>query len=291
MKRHKPGLRAAGTHPTPIGYRASGTPIFLAAGGSGVSVAPDDDAAERELFGERDDEDGDPDGDDPDDGEDPGYEPPDQTTWEQMQRDLAAQRASNSQGGRLARMLRDNDIDMSEVYAKLGIDPKSGKKADPADDPADEPEPQPANQPERDGARVPSKAEIDKVVADAVAKSVEREVAKATATTEKRFKAPLKTLAVRAALADAEWSGKDLTRVLKMIDDDEIEVTDDGDVVGVVEQIESIKEEFPEWFQGRRRQAPQPRRAADIDGGERRAPAKQLSWKERAAARLDGKRG
>lgn len=288
MKLHKPGLRAAGNHPILIGHRATGEPIFLAAGGNGVSAAPDDDAAERALFGERDDEDDDdPDGDDddPDDGEDSGYTPPDESTWAQMQRDLAAQRAANSQGGRLARALRDQGLTLEEAYAKLGLDPKTGKvvaKSEGADDaPADEPAGKPEGEPEK-----PTGMALEDF-RKAVNTEAERQVAREVAKTEQRYLGPLKALAVKSALHDAEWSGKDIGRVLKMIADDDIEVTEDGDVVGVVEQIEAIKEEFPEWFQ-RRPQRREPRSAADLDGGERRAPTKTLSWKEKAVARLEG---
>lgn len=54
-----------------------------------------------------------------------------------------------------------------------------------------------------------------------------------------------------------------LGRALRLLDLDDLEITDDGDVEGLAEQIEEIKADFPELFAGAQR----PRRAARVDGG------------------------
>ncbi len=286
MKHTKPGLVAAGNHPTIIGRRVDGRPIYLISGGNGgVSVVPDDDETERALFGGGDDDDPDEDPDDEDDpgeDEDPGYVPPAREVWEKMQSDLRAQRAANSHGGRLARALRDAGLPLDEAYAKLGLDPKTGQPVEPAEEP-EVPE-VPADTPP---------ADVKKLVEEAVAKTVAREVERAVAKTEERLKGPLIAMSVKSALHDAKWSGKDLARVLRLIDANDIEVTDDGDILGVVEQVEAIKEDFPEWFKGEDTPTPtvrRPRGAADVGGGGGTPPRRERTWKEKAMDRIDGKR-
>lgn len=288
MKHTKPGLVAAGTHPSNvIGHRADGRPIYQISGGDRVSVAPDDDEAERALFGDGDDDDpdGDPDDEDPDDedpdDEDPDYIPPAKSVWEETQAALRAQRAANSQGGRLARALRDAGLPLEEAYAKLGLDPKTGQPVEPE-------EPETPEVPAVTADTPP--ADVQKLVEEAVKKTVAREVERAVSKTEERFKKPMIAMSVKSALHDAKWSGKDLARVLRLVDGDDIEVTEDGDVLGVVEQVEAIKEEFPDWFKGE--EAPvvrRPRGAADIGGGGGAPPRRERTWKEKTADRLDGK--
>lgn len=55
------------------------------------------------------------------------------------------------------------------------------------------------------------------------------------------------------ATAVLNANGASNPRIAKMLDFDKIDVDDDGNVVGVEEQLDSLKEDFPELFDVKRR--------------------------------------
>ncbi|MBA5222230.1 phage scaffolding protein [Streptomyces griseoaurantiacus] len=77
---------------------------------------------------------------------------------------------------------------------------------------------------------------------------------------EARWKPIVVRQAARAALAEAGLV-KNPNRLLKLLDMDDIDVSEDGDIDGLDEQIRDFKKEYPEFF-GRRT----PR---DVDGGDK----------------------
>ena len=75
-----------------------------------------------------------------------------------------------------------------------------------------------------------------------------------------RWKPVVVKQAARAALAEAGLI-KPPNRLLRMLDMDDIDVNEDGEIDGLDEQIRDFKKEFPEFF-GRR--SPK-----DVDGGDK----------------------
>lgn len=121
-----------------------------------------------------------------------------------------------------------------------GIDPKTGLKVQPDPEPEEEPdEPAAKDEPPR-GA---TKAEVD------------RAVRKAAAEAELRGLRKTKTLVVgfNEALSDAGWNGTRLSSLMKLVDLDDVEIDDDGEILGLAEQITAIKTEWPELFKRERR--------------------------------------
>ncbi|MEU3281600.1 hypothetical protein [Streptomyces antibioticus] len=137
-----------------------------------------------------------------------------------------------------------------------GIDPKTGSKIQ-ADEPAPEPTPtgeQPAG---------PSAAEV------------RRQVEKAAAEAELRGLRKTKALVtgMNAALAGAGWNGQRLNSLMKLIDLDDVEIDDDGEINGLSEQIDAIKAEWPEFFK-RTRQLSTPANGAGSSGQNGAPPVK-----------------
>ena len=121
-------------------------------------------------------------------------------------------------------------------------------------------------------------------------KLTQREVEKAATRAEMKYKLPLARAAAEAALARAGWSGKDLSKVMKLIDIDDVDLDDDGNVIGVEEQVEDLKEEFPEWFRrprvsSRRPAASSSGKSTKDVGGADKPPVdtKPKDWKRRLA--------
>lgn len=94
-----------------------------------------------------------------------------------------------------------------------------------------------------------AKEENEKKVRDAAVKE-----------SDARWKPIVVKQAARAALAEAGLV-KNPNRLLRMLDMDDIDVSDDGEIDGLDEQIRDFKKEFPEFF-GRR--SPK-----DVDGGDK----------------------
>jgi len=79
-------------------------------------------------------------------------------------------------------------------------------------------------------------------------KELEQQLAEAAETTA-RVSGQLLQVQVNSALAD---SGITNTKVVKLIDLEQIQLDDDGNLTGLDGQVESIKTEFPEFFESRR---------------------------------------
>lgn len=74
--------------------------------------------------------------------------------------------------------------------------------------------------------------------------------------------------------AQLERNGITNTKITKLIDLDQIQLDDDGNVTGLDEQIESVKSEFPELFETKRS-------APKVDAADKPAIKRQQSSAER----------
>lgn len=171
-----------------------------------------------------------------------------------------------------------------------GIDPRTGKpKPRPIlDDSDDEP---PLPKPKDEEASSASEVVDVKALQERWQKLTQREVEKAATRAEMKYKLPLARAAAEAALARAGWSGKDLSKVMKLIDIDDIDLDDDGNVIGIEEQVEDLKEEFPEWFRRPRVSSRRPAASSssgkstkDVGGADKPpVDTKPKDWKRRLA--------
>src|SRR5690606_10811163 len=148
-----------------------------------------------------------------------------------------------------------------------GIDPRTGKpKPRPIlDDSDDEP---PLPKPKDEEASSASEVVDVKALQERWQKLTQREVEKAATRAEMKYKLPLARAAAEAALARAGsgGSGKDPSKVMELIDIDDIDLDDDGNVIGIEEQVEDLKEEFPEWFRRPRVSSRRPAASSSSSG-------------------------
>lgn len=252
---HKPG--------EVVGYRANGKPIYNIAGGS-VDVATDDDESDEDV-----------EDDDADEEVEDEWVPPTKAEFDRL---LAEKKKADSEAAARKRLLRD-----------AGLDPKTGKPVvkpkltlDLDDDDEDD---------EEDVApKKPNKGESRTRNNKAFERQLEREIAK----TERRVRdeATVLMAAVPDALSEAGWNGKNLPRMLKLLDLDEIHVDSDGDIDGLTDQIAELKADFPEFFK-RQRMREAAKEVADtktVGGGRKNAPASKedLDWTSRLKNQLYG---
>lgn len=249
---------------TIIGYRVNGQPVYNIAGGS-VDVSPDDDD---------DDDDDNDDSDDSDDDEKDEWVPPTKEDFEKL---VAAKQKADSEAAARKRYLRE-----------AGFDPKTGKAVqkpkvelnlnDDDDDDDDEPVVRTkAKKPEFDAGKTQKDLQ----------RQLEREVARAEQSERRRSTALI--AAVPEALEDAGWNGRNMNRMLKLLDLDSVDVDSDGEVDGLKDQIEELKKDFPEFFK-RQRMKEAAKEIADtktIGGGKKKAPeAGPTDWATSIATAL-----
>lgn len=125
---------------------------------------------------------------------------------------------------------------------------------------------------------------------DASVKALEE----ATAAAERKFKPVAIRNAAKAALLEAgvsDLSEARMSKLLRMLSIDDIDVEDDGTVAGLDEQIDQIKEDFPEFF-AKPEPAPAPaKRPPRGDAADRKnEPPKPRTTGEKIAAELFGGR-
>lgn len=250
---------------TIVGYRRDGRAIYNIAGGDGsVEVVSDDEDDDDEDESETSE-----------DAEDE-WVPPSKKEYEEL---LAKKAKADSEAAQRKRFLRDN-----------GFDPKTGKPiAKPTfqlDEEDEEDDPEEALETVVKQVKGESKGRANKDFQ----RQLEREIAK----TERRIRDEATVLlsAVPTALNDAGWNGRNLERMIKLLDLDEIEVDSDGEIDGLTDQIEELKKDFPEFFK-RQRMKEAVKEVADtktVGGGAKKAPASEtnLDWTNRLKAQLYG---
>jgi hypothetical protein len=195
------------------------------------------------------------------------WTPPTREEWEASQAKL---RTASGEAAARRKYLRAH-----------GIDPKTGEKikADPESEPEEE---IPAAH--KDESRGATPAEI------------RRQVEKATAEAELRGRRQTRALVtgVNSALAESGWNGQRLGSLMKLIDLDDVEIDEDGEMTGLAEQIEEIKSEWPEFFKRLRNSAGLSNSpggsgqngvgAAKVDAADKKTPEPEpKDWAERLA--------
>jgi hypothetical protein len=247
-----------------LGYRENGKAIYNIAGGAADVVATDDS----------DDADEDDDSDDEEDTEDT-WAPPTKEEWEKT---LALKAKADSESAARKRFLR-----------AAGFDPKTGEKVnkpsiqledvDETDTDDAKPEAKKKDEPGFDREKFEKQFQ----------RQLDREVSKA----ERSGRATAYSLIheVPNALEDAGWNGKNLPRMIKLLDLDALSIDQDGiDPDELNGQVAELKRDFPEFFK-RSRMREAAKEVADtkaVGGGKKQAPASEedLDWKTRMKLQL-----
>jgi len=114
---------------------------------------------------------------------------------------------------------------------------------------------------------------------------------KATAEAEQKYKARTIKFAARGALASAGVDQSKLNKAIRLLDLDDLDLSDDDEVDGLDDQIEELKEEFPELFAPKEdRTNGHGRRIPRVNGAGRQAAPKAKTSADLLAAALSGKR-
>lgn len=250
-----------------ITYNSTGTSVSAGADG-------DDDDDDTSSVDVSDDESTDEDDDD--------YTPPSKEEYQNL---LAEKRRADSESAARKRLLR-----------QAGLDPKTGKPVKPKvvletlDDDDDDDDDSDTSADDAKAARDAAKG-ISRVKQE---KSFQRQLEREVAKTERRVRDQSTVLiaAIPTALNDEGWNGKNLSRILKLIDMDNVSVDDDGEVDGLTDEIDELKKDFPEFFK-RQRMKDAAKEVADtktVGGGTKQAASseKDLTWTEQIKKGLYG---
>ena len=81
------------------------------------------------------------------------------------------------------------------------------------------------------------------------ATDAEKAINSAVEQNDEKWAGRVKTMASRLALAEAGVAGDKLARAARLLDGAALEVTDNGDVTGLEEEVESLKEQWPDLFE------------------------------------------
>lgn len=132
-----------------------------------------------------------------------------------------------------------------------------------------------------------AKRPADDKPADGEKPDVAKAVADATTAEAGRWKPRLVRTAARSAFVEAGLvlpkNNPDgaLARVMKLLDLDELDITDDGEIDGLAEQVEDIKADFPELFAASGRS-----RAGKVDGADKPGSKTPKTAVERLTAQI-----
>ena len=256
---------------TILGYRENGQPIYNVAGGAKDVViagddSDDDDDADTDTVDDSDDSD--------DDDVEDTWTPPSREDYVKL---LEAKKKADSEAAARKRFLRDN-----------GFDPKTGK-------PIEKPSVELEDEDDDDSTDLSTSKDDkskgfnkEKYVAQ-FERQLEREVTKAERTG--RVSAYALIHEVPSALEEAGWNGKNLARMTRLLELDDLEIDSDGiDADGLAAKVDSLKKDFPEFFR-RTRMKDAVKEVADtgtVGGGKKQAPASEedLDWKARMKLQL-----
>jgi len=234
---------------TPIGYLASGQPVYPFAGAS-----PDDDTLEVGPDDEPDDVEDELEEDDPSDDE-REYRPPSRAEWVKVQASLVKANGSAKQRREAMAALQKQVDELLAEKAERETDEERRALAKGAVKPGDKKK-------AAGGGAAP-------VLPDGVftKTQVRQQLAAATKEAEERVEGKYRDIAVksaaRAALSEAGVQGGGVSRLVKLLDLHAVELDEDGDVsAGLDEQIEELKQEFPQLFKEPEPVRPVRRRAA-----------------------------
>jgi hypothetical protein len=242
---------------TIIGYRKDGRPIHLLAGGSAAEDDEDDSGIDLGADGDEDET---------DEGADEEAEPDDEAEEEKPK-----PKPKPAAKG-------PTDADLKRVTGALDKERAAAKTA------------RATVRELQAELRVAKKAAEPKAGDDeAVVKAVEE----ARTEAEARFKPMIVGKAARFGLVAAglapDTSEDRMKRLLKMIDMSDVDLDEDGEVSGLEDQIDQIKDTLPELFRKPEPEAPAPKpRAPKIDAADRKnaQPAPKSTGEKHAAAIL-----
>jgi hypothetical protein len=194
-----------------IGYLASGDPIILCTGASDDDDDGDDVGIDLDGGGADDEDD---ERDDEQDSDDEGEEKPKPATKKTesgiTQADIDALREAQ------AKRNAEHRAEVRKLRAQLREIKTAGQKTDAGTD-------------------------------EAATKAIEE----AQAAAERRYKPIAIRNAAKAQFLEAglnDLSDSRMRKLIRMLDMDDIEVDEDGEVVGLDDQIDAIKEDWPELF-------------------------------------------
>lgn len=115
-------------------------------------------------------------------------------------------------------------------------------------------------------------------------------VEKAVAEAEGKWKTKVIRAEARGALASAGVDSAKLNKALRLLDMDEIDVDEDDEVHGLEDQIDELREEFPELFAPKHDAASHGRRVPRANGAGKTAPPKPKSSADLLGALLGGRK-
>lgn len=190
------------------------------------------------------------------------WQPPSREEWEATNSKL---KRANAEAAQRRKWLEEH-----------GVNPRTGKRADEDDETGDDD--QEEQQP---------------------AKRRNNTAARKAALREARLRTALVKTASKAALTDAGWNGKGGALITRLLELDDVDVDDEGNVVGLDAQIEEIKAELPDLFKRTRSRrtddesGDRPVRrsgASAVDGADRKSTGgSQKTWLDRMNDQFEGK--
>lgn len=119
-------------------------------------------------------------------------------------------------------------------------------------------------------------------------RELKRLLADAEARVEARYKPALVKQAAKAALAQAGFAGEVTSRTMRMLDLDELEVDEDGEVAGLDEAIEELKEDMPQLFRKPRATGRPATGGRSLDAGNKKVAKKPESFADKLVAQFGG---
>lgn len=205
------------------------------------------------------------------------WTPPSRDDWQKL---LDAKKKADSEAAQRKRWLRDN-----------GFDPKTGQKVEKPSvklDDDDDIDTGPAAK--KNETKDDDKSKVDR---EKLEKTFQRQLERETAKAETRGRSTAYSLIaeVPAALEEAGWNGKNLPRMIRLLDLDSVEIDDDGvDAEALSRQVTELKRDFPEFFKRSRMKdvAKDLPDTGAVGGGKKQAPASEedLDWKARMKLQL-----
>jgi hypothetical protein len=244
---------------TIIGYRKDGRPIHLLAGGSGE----DEDDTGLDLGA--------------DDGEEDAEEEPDEVEADETEAEEEKPKPKPKPQPKPAAK-GPTEADLTRVTGALEKERAAAKTARAT-----------VRELQAELRAAKKAAEPKTGDDDAVVKAVEEARAEEAA----KFKPIVVTKAARAALLEAglatDTPSDKVKKMLRLIDFDDIDFDEDGEVSGLEDQIDQIKTDFPELFRKPEPEKPEPKpRAPKIDAADRKnvQPQPKTTGEKHAAAIL-----
>lgn len=246
----------------PVGFTSSGTPVHPVFGGAAdLEVEPDTD---EEVEEETDDDPADEPEDEPK-GKKGKYAPPEESEWLKTRTALAKANASAKER-RLAlaeAQKRIDDLERKEAEREAKAERDALLAQQRAAVEAASPGTGKRNRKGAAGGGVPAPTDLPEgVLTRAQVRQREQQAAKeAEERTAEKYRSMAVGSAIRSALISEGLSKEAAGRAARLLDATEIEIGEDGEVTGgLEEQLAVLKEELPQLFKKEEPEPPKPRR-------------------------------